>query len=125
MVGVAQLVELRIVIPAVVGSSPIVHPIESPSKKASARKLQQETFSREATRPGQAPSSTPLNPAARKLQQETFSRGAARLGQAPSSTPFTNADTHTSEHHPYDRPCCRPYDVANSGSCRVYQVEDR
>ena len=27
MVGVAQLVELRIVIPAVVGSSPIVHPI--------------------------------------------------------------------------------------------------
>jgi hypothetical protein len=29
MVGVAQLVELRIVIPAVVGSSPIVHPIES------------------------------------------------------------------------------------------------
>ncbi len=29
MVGVAQLVELRIVIPAVVGSSPIVHPISS------------------------------------------------------------------------------------------------
>ncbi len=28
MVGVAQLVELRIVIPAVVGSSPIVHPIQ-------------------------------------------------------------------------------------------------
>jgi hypothetical protein len=27
MVGVAQQVELRIVIPAVVGSSPIVHPI--------------------------------------------------------------------------------------------------
>jgi len=27
MVGVAQLAELRIVIPAVVGSSPIVHPI--------------------------------------------------------------------------------------------------
>lgn len=27
MVGVAQLVELRIVIPAVVGSRPIVHPI--------------------------------------------------------------------------------------------------
>jgi hypothetical protein len=27
MVSVAQLVELRIVIPAVVGSSPIVHPI--------------------------------------------------------------------------------------------------
>ncbi len=27
MVGVAQLVELRIVIPAVVGSSPIAHPI--------------------------------------------------------------------------------------------------
>ena len=27
MVGVAQLVELRIVIPAVVGSNPIVHPI--------------------------------------------------------------------------------------------------
>jgi hypothetical protein len=27
MVGVAQLVELRVVIPAVVGSSPIVHPI--------------------------------------------------------------------------------------------------
>ena len=27
MVGVAQLVEHRIVIPAVVGSSPIVHPI--------------------------------------------------------------------------------------------------
>ena len=27
MVGVAQLVELRIVVPAVVGSSPIVHPI--------------------------------------------------------------------------------------------------
>ena len=27
MVGIAQLVELRIVIPAVVGSSPIVHPI--------------------------------------------------------------------------------------------------
>lgn len=26
MVGVAQLVELRVVIPAVVGSSPIVHP---------------------------------------------------------------------------------------------------
>ena len=26
MVGVAQLVELRIVIPAVVGSNPIVHP---------------------------------------------------------------------------------------------------
>jgi hypothetical protein len=29
MVGVAQLVEPRIVIPAVVGSSPIVHPILS------------------------------------------------------------------------------------------------
>ena len=29
MVGVAQLVELRVVIPAVVGSSPIVHPISS------------------------------------------------------------------------------------------------
>ena len=29
MVGVAQLVELRIVIPAVVGSSPIVHPTSS------------------------------------------------------------------------------------------------
>ena len=29
MVGVAQLVELRIVIPAVVGSSPIVHPINA------------------------------------------------------------------------------------------------
>ena len=28
MVGVAQLVELRIVAPAVVGSSPIVHPIK-------------------------------------------------------------------------------------------------
>ena len=27
MVGVAQSVELRVVIPAVVGSSPIVHPI--------------------------------------------------------------------------------------------------
>ena len=27
MVGVAQLVELRLVMPAVVGSSPIVHPI--------------------------------------------------------------------------------------------------
>ena len=27
VVGVAQLVELRIVIPAVVGSNPIVHPI--------------------------------------------------------------------------------------------------
>ena len=35
MVSVAQLVELRIVIPAVVGSSPIVHPIESRSKKPS------------------------------------------------------------------------------------------
>ena len=31
MVGVAQLVELRIVIPAVVGSSPIVHPITDDS----------------------------------------------------------------------------------------------
>ena len=30
MVGVAQLVELRIVIPAVVGSNPIVHPIFKP-----------------------------------------------------------------------------------------------
>ena len=30
MVGVAQLVELRIVVPAVVGSNPIVHPINSP-----------------------------------------------------------------------------------------------
>ena len=29
MVGIAQLVELRIVIPSVVGSSPIVHPILS------------------------------------------------------------------------------------------------
>ena len=29
MVGVAQLVEPRIVIPVVVGSSPIVHPISS------------------------------------------------------------------------------------------------
>ena len=29
MVGVAQLVELRIVIPAVGGSSPLVHPISS------------------------------------------------------------------------------------------------
>ncbi len=28
--GVAQLVELRIVVPAVVGSSPIVHPIIEP-----------------------------------------------------------------------------------------------
>lgn len=28
MVGVAQLVELRLVMPAVVGSSPIVHPIQ-------------------------------------------------------------------------------------------------
>ena len=28
MVGIAQLVELRIVIPAVVGSSPIIHPID-------------------------------------------------------------------------------------------------
>ena len=27
MVGVAQLVELRLVMPAVVGSNPIVHPI--------------------------------------------------------------------------------------------------
>jgi hypothetical protein len=35
MVGVAQLVELRIVIPAVVGSSPIVHPIEPGNKKVS------------------------------------------------------------------------------------------
>ena len=66
MVGVAQLVELRIVIPAVVGSSPIVHPIESFSEKASARKLQQ---------------------AARKLQQESLSRGlrAPEL-RAPLST---------------------------------------
>ena len=31
MVGVAQLVELRIVVPAVVGSSPIVHPIFEPA----------------------------------------------------------------------------------------------
>ena len=30
MVGVAQLVEPRIVIPVVVGSSPISHPISSP-----------------------------------------------------------------------------------------------
>ena len=28
--GVAQLVELRIVVPAVVGSNPIVHPINNP-----------------------------------------------------------------------------------------------
>ena len=28
MVSVAQLVELRIVIPAVAGSSPVVHPID-------------------------------------------------------------------------------------------------
>ena len=28
MVDVAQLVELRIVVPAVVGSSPIIHPTE-------------------------------------------------------------------------------------------------
>ena len=30
MVGVAQLVESRIVIPVVVGSSPIFHPTETP-----------------------------------------------------------------------------------------------
>ena len=34
MVGVAQLVEPRIVIPVVVGSIPIVHPSLSPLKKA-------------------------------------------------------------------------------------------
>ena len=38
MVGVAQLVELRIVIPAVVGSNPIVHPISL------LVKLTRETF---------------------------------------------------------------------------------
>ena len=32
MVGVAQLVELRIVIPAVEGSSPFTHPIDLPRK---------------------------------------------------------------------------------------------
>ena len=32
MVAIAQLVEHRIVIPAVVGSSPISHPIKKPSK---------------------------------------------------------------------------------------------
>ncbi len=36
MVGVAQLVELRIVIPAVVGSSPIVHPITTDSRAVSS-----------------------------------------------------------------------------------------
>ena len=34
MVGVAQLVEPRIVIPVVVGSSPIVHPISLDNKKS-------------------------------------------------------------------------------------------
>ncbi len=37
MVGVAQLVEPRIVIPVVVGSSPIVHPISSSSCSEDAR----------------------------------------------------------------------------------------
>ena len=63
MVGVAQLVELRIVIPAVVGSSPIVHPIESFSEKASARKLQQESLSRGLRAPElRAPLSTIVHP---------------------------------------------------------------
>ncbi len=38
MVGVAQLVEPRVVIPVVVGSSPIVHPnslLERPKKRES------------------------------------------------------------------------------------------
>ena len=35
MVGVAQLVEHRIVVPAVVGSIPIVHPIFKPGRNAS------------------------------------------------------------------------------------------
>ncbi len=39
VVDVAQLVEPRIVIPAVVGSSPIVHPTSSPKVFISARGL--------------------------------------------------------------------------------------
>jgi hypothetical protein len=84
------------VIPAVVGSSPIVHPIESPSKKASARKLQQETFSRGATRLGQAPSSTPLNPPARKLQQESFSKKPSVVGLRASVKPHLSAQFYWS-----------------------------
>ena len=37
MVGVAQLVELRLVMPAVVGSNPIVHPIPFSPASPSAR----------------------------------------------------------------------------------------
>ena len=38
MVDVAQLVELRIVIPAVVGSSPIVHPNFASGRKTFCKK---------------------------------------------------------------------------------------
>jgi hypothetical protein len=41
MVGVAQLVELWIVIPVVAGSSPVAHPILFAAFRASVRELKQ------------------------------------------------------------------------------------
>jgi hypothetical protein len=56
MVGVAQLVEPRIVIPVVVGSSPIVHPIFEARGamlyKAAARGQNSALASSEAAQPG-------------------------------------------------------------------------
>src|SRR5215207_5720541 len=37
LVGVAQLVELRVVVPAAAGSSPVAHPSEAPAKRAFLR----------------------------------------------------------------------------------------
>ena len=48
VVDVAQLVEPRIVIPAVVGSSPIVHPIHpTPSSGPLAQLVEQSTLNRQ------------------------------------------------------------------------------
>ncbi len=41
MVGVAQLVELRIVIPAVVGSNPIAHPRPQAPRDSAAREREE------------------------------------------------------------------------------------
>ncbi len=53
MVGVAQLVEPRVVIPVVVGSSPIVHP------RSGGRRLR-------------APAATQYGPLAQLVEQETL-----------------------------------------------------
>ena len=106
MVGVAQLVEPRVVIPVVVGSSPIVHPNQGPAGASSRALAGKDGAGKGATFAGGRKGRRPFlllndGPLAQLVEQLTLNQLV--VGSIPTR-PTTPSKTHYRRSEPAARP---------------------